>query len=108
MGWALKFSSGMHWIKLGLEVLKHAWKSFPLLMHTDVWGQPLLALGPSRDIPGAFCLEIPGPTWPRTHPRISQPTHHNQTHNRAYTQGDDPHIWGEVDTTGGGDSLSNA
>ena len=39
-----------------------------------------MALGPSRDIPGAFCLEIPGPTWPRTHPRISQPTHHNQTH----------------------------
>ena len=41
----------MHWIKLGLEVLKHAWKSFPLLMRTDVWGQHLLALGPSRDIP---------------------------------------------------------
>ena len=50
-------SSGMHWIKLGLEVLKHAWKSFPLLMRTDVWGQHLLALGPSRDIPGSFCLE---------------------------------------------------
>ena len=42
-----------------------------------------------------------GPTWPRTHPIISQSTHRNQTHNRAYTQGDDPHIWGEVDTTGG-------
>ena len=57
MGWALKFSSGMHWIKLGLEVLKHAWKSFPLLMRTDVWGQHLLALGPSRDIPSSFARD---------------------------------------------------
>ena len=43
----------MHWIKLGLEALKHARKPFPLLMRTDVWGQHLLALGPSRDIPSS-------------------------------------------------------
>ena len=47
------FFSGMHWIKLGLEALKHARKPFPLLMRTDVWGQHLLALGPSRDIPSS-------------------------------------------------------
>ena len=47
----------MHWIKLGLEVLKHAWKSFSLLMRTDVWGQHLLALGPSRDIPSSFARD---------------------------------------------------
>ena len=35
----------MHWIKLGFEALKHAWKSFPLLMRTGAWGQHLLALG---------------------------------------------------------------
>ena len=41
----LKKDSGMHWIKLGFEALKHAWKSFPLLMRTGAWGQHLLALG---------------------------------------------------------------
>ena len=38
-GLGAKFFSGMHWIKLGLEALKHARKPFPLLMRTDVWGQ---------------------------------------------------------------------
>ena len=49
--------SGMHWVKLGLEALKHARKPFPLLMRTDVWGQHLLALGPSRDIPSSFARD---------------------------------------------------
>ena len=47
----------MHWIKLGLEVFKRAWKSFPLLMRTDVWGQRMLALGPSRDIASSFASD---------------------------------------------------
>ena len=56
-GLGAKFFSGMHWIKLGLEALKHARKPFPLLMRTDVWGQHLLALGPSRDIPSSFARD---------------------------------------------------
>ena len=48
------FFSGMHWIKLRLEALKHARKPFPLLMRTGAWGQHPLALGPSRDIPSSF------------------------------------------------------
>ena len=49
--------SGMHWTKAGVRGAQAAWKSFPLLMRTDVWGQHLLALGPSRDIPSSFARD---------------------------------------------------
>ena len=44
-------------MKPGLEARKHARKPFPLLMRTDVWGQHLLALGPSHDIPSSFARD---------------------------------------------------
>ena len=47
----------MHWTKAGVRGAQAAWKSFPLLMRTDVWGQHLLALGPSRDIPSSFARD---------------------------------------------------
>ena len=48
---------------------------------------------------------VSAPTGPRVHLISSQPTNHKQTHNRDYTQGDDPHILGEVDTTGGATAV---
>ena len=54
---SLYIFSGMHWMKLGLEALKHARKPFPLLMRTGAWGQHPLALGPSRDIPSSFARD---------------------------------------------------
>ena len=42
---------------VGVRGAQAAWKSFLLLMRTDVWGQHLLALGPSRDIPSSFARD---------------------------------------------------
>ena len=47
----------MHWTKAGVRGGQAAWKSFPPLMRADVWGQHLLALGPSRDIPSSFARD---------------------------------------------------